>query len=42
MKKKIAAFLCLLLIMGILPLAVVSLSGKAGDDNKSTADPADG
>ena len=42
MKKKIAAFLCLLLIMGILPLVVVSLSGKAGDYSKSTADSADG
>ena len=40
MKKKIAAFFCLLLIMGMLPLTVVSLSGKSAENGSSTADSA--
>lgn len=38
MKKKIAAIFCLLLIMGMLPLTVVSLSGKSSENGCSTAD----
>lgn len=40
MKKKITAFFCLLLIMGMLPLMVVSLSGKSIENDGSTADSA--
>lgn len=38
MKKKIAAFLCLLIIMGILPMTVVNLSGKSTESGGATAD----
>ncbi len=40
MKKKITAFFCLLLIMGMLPLTVVSLSGTSLENSGSTADSA--
>lgn len=43
MKNKIAAFLCLLIVMGMLPTAVVSLSksGKAAAEASATVDSAE-